>query len=126
MKIVKSLTMKTLVIGASPNPLRYSHKAIKQLRSHDIETVAIGKRKTTIADVEVITNKPDMNDIHTVTLYVGPKNQQDYIEYIINLKPHRIIFNPGTFNHILNEKAEEAGIETIEDCTLIMLASDSY
>ncbi len=118
--------MKTLVIGASPNPLRYSHKAVKQLRAHDIETVAIGKRETTIADVEVITCKPDIMDIHTVTLYVGPKNQEDYIEYIINLKPQRIIFNPGTFNYILKEKAEQAGIEAVEDCTLIMLASDSY
>lgn len=118
--------MKTLVIGASPNPLRYSHKAVKQLRAHDIETLAIGKRVTTIEDVEVITHKPDIYDLHTVTLYVGPKNQEDYIEYIIKLKPRRIIFNPGTFNPELRKKAESAGINTVEDCTLIMLASDSY
>lgn len=118
--------MKTLVIGASPNPLRYSHKAIKQLRAHDIETIAIGKRETIIEDVEVIKGKPDINNLHTVTLYVGPQNQEDYIDYIIRLKPQRIIFNPGTFNHELIEKAQNAGIKTVEDCTLIMLASNSY
>ncbi len=118
--------MKTLVIGASPNPLRYSHKAVKKLRAYEIETVAIGKRETTIEDVDVITNKPDINDLHTVTLYVGKKNQADYIEYIISLKPKRIIFNPGTFNPELKEKARIAGIKTVEDCTLIMLASENY
>ncbi len=118
--------MKTLVIGASPNPLRYSYKAVKQLRAHEFETIAIGKRVTTIEDVEVITSKPEIDDLHTVTLYVGPKNQADYIEYITRLKPKRIIFNPGTFNHELKEKAENAGIKTVEDCTLIMLASGSY
>lgn len=118
--------MKTLVIGASPNPMRYAHKAVKQLRAHEFETIAIGKRITTIEDVEVITSKPEIDDLHTVTLYVGPQNQSEYIEYIISLKPKRIIFNPGTYNPELKAKAENAGIKTVEDCTLIMLASDSY
>ncbi|MFO7872958.1 MAG: CoA-binding protein [Bacteroidales bacterium] len=118
--------MKTLVIGASPNPLRYSHKAIKRLRKHDIPVVAIGKRETTVADVAVIKDKPAMTDIHTVTLYVGPDNQEGYEDYIISLKPERIIFNPGTYNRRLDEKAEKAGIETVEDCTLIMLDSGFY
>ncbi len=118
--------MKTLVIGASPNPLRYSHKAVKRLREYDHEVVAIGKRKTQIEDVDVITGLPPLNDIHTVTLYVGPKNQEEYLDYIVSLEPRRIIFNPGTYNDELERMATDAGIECVEDCTLIMLSTDSY
>lgn len=118
--------MKTLVIGASPNPSRYAYKAVKRLRAHDIEVVAIGKRETTIEDVEVVKGKPQIDDVHTVTLYLGAKNQEEYLNYIISLKPKRIIFNPGTFNSKLIEMAKDEGIETLEDCTLIMLSSGDY
>ncbi len=118
--------MTTLVIGASPNPLRYSHKAVKRLREHNIEVVAIGKRETTIEDVNVVKSKPKTENLHTVTLYLNAKNQEEYINYILSQKPKRIIFNPGTYNQKLTDLAKSAGIETVEDCTLIMLASDSY
>ncbi len=118
--------MKTLVIGASPKPSRYAYKAVKQLRANDIEVVAIGKRETTIEDVEVVKEKPQFDDVHTVTLYLGAKNQEEYLNYIISLKPKRIIFNPGTYNSKLKEMAEHEGIETLEDCTLIMLSSGDY
>ncbi len=118
--------MKTLVIGASPNPMRYAHKAVRRLRSYDIEVVAIGLRETDIEDVRVIKGKPALDGIHTVTLYLGPANQKDYLNYIISLKPKRIIFNPGTYNRQLEEKARDAGIETVEDCTLVMLDTDTY
>ena len=118
--------MKTLVIGASPNPLRYAHKAVKQLRANNIEVIAIGKRETTIEGVEVVKEKLRLDDVHTVTLYLGAKNQEEYLNYIISLKPKRIIFNPGTYNSKLKELAEKEGIETLEDCTLIMLSSGEY
>ncbi len=118
--------MKTLVIGASPNPLRYAFKAVRALRKHDIEVVAIGKRETVIEDVQVIKDKPWIEDLHTVTLYVGPQNQGSYIDYILSLKPKRIIFNPGTYNEDLIMQAEQAGIDCVRDCTLVMLAADSY
>ncbi|MDR4987338.1 MAG: CoA-binding protein [Bacteroidales bacterium] len=118
--------MKTLVLGASPNPMRYSHKAVKQLRAHNIEVVAIGKRETTIEDVPVITGKPQIEQLHTVTLYLNASNQEEYLDYIISQKPKRIIFNPGTYNFKLEELAEREGITTVSDCTLIMLASDDY
>ena len=118
--------MKTLVIGASPNPLRYAYKAVRALRQHDIEVVAIGKRETVIEDVQVVKDKPRIDNLHTVTLYVGPQNQDSYIDYILSLKPQRIIFNPGTYNEDLIEKAEKAGIDCVRDCTLVMLAADTY
>ncbi len=118
--------MITLVLGASPNPLRYSHKAVKRLRSHDFDVVAIGKRECTIDDVAVKKGFIPLKDIHTVTLYLGPANQESYLDYIIELKPKRIIFNPGTYNKKLEQMAGEHHIETVEDCTLVMLGTDTY
>ncbi len=112
---------KTLVMGASPNPSRYSNKAIKRLLANNIEVVAIGKRETEIHGIHVIKGMPQLKDIHTVTLYLGPDNQEEYLDYLISLNPKRIIFNPGTYNRKLEKMASQAGIETIEDCTLIML-----
>ena len=117
---------KTLLIGASPNPARYANKAIRRLRSHGIEVVAIARRETEIEDVKVVKGMPYHPDIHTVTLYVGPPNQEEYLDYLVSLKPKRIIFNPGTYNRKLEEMARAAGIETLEDCTLIMLDTGDY
>ena len=117
---------KTLVMGASPNPLRYANKAVRRLLSNGYEVVAIGKREVEIEGVKVIKGKPPIKGIHTITMYLGPENQEEYLDYIISLNPVRIIFNPGTYNKKLEDMAEAAGIETIEDCTLIMLDSDDY
>ncbi|MFO7978167.1 MAG: CoA-binding protein [Bacteroidales bacterium] len=117
---------KTLVIGASPNPMRYGHKAVKRLVSHGVEVVAIGKRETEIAGVKVVKDKPLIENLHTVTLYLNPGNQEEYLDYILELKPRRIIFNPGTFNPRLEDMAQAAGIEVVEDCTLLMLGGNSY
>jgi uncharacterized protein len=114
------------VIGASPNPLRYGHKAVKRLVSYGYEVVAIGKRETEIEGVAVVKGKPHIDNLHTITLYLNADNQEDYLNYMISLKPRRIIFNPGTYNRKLEKMAGEAGIEVVEDCTLIMLDSESY
>lgn len=120
------MNKKTLVIGASPNPMRYGHKAVKRLVSHGIEVFAIGKREAEIAGVKVVKNKPVIEDLDTVTLYLNPGNQEEYLDYIMELEPRRIIFNPGTYNQKLVDMAEEAGIEVVEDCTLLMLGGNTY
>jgi uncharacterized protein len=117
---------KTLVMGASPNPARYSNKAIKRLLAKNVEVVAIGKRVTNVHGITVIKGMPDLDNIHTVTLYLSPDNQEEYLDYFISLKPKRIIFNPGTINRKLEKMAIDAGIETLEDCTLIMLDTGDY
>lgn len=117
---------KTLVMGASPNPLRYSNKAIKRLLAHDFEVVAIGIRETEVDGVPVIKGKPAFRGVHTITLYLGPDNQEEYLAYMISLKPKRIIFNPGTFNPKLEKLAREAGIEVVQDCTLVMLDMEDF
>jgi predicted CoA-binding protein len=120
------MSKKTLVLGASENPARYSNKAIYRLRSKGHEVVAIGRRKGQVLDVPIETEHPTLEGIDTVTLYLNPMNQQPYIDYILSLKPKRIIFNPGTENMQLEALAEEQGIKTMEACTLVMLGTGQY
>lgn len=117
---------KTLVLGASPNPLRFSNKMVKSLLRHGFEAVPLGIRKGEITGVEILTGKPQLKNIHTVSLYLSPKRQSDYYDYLISLDPKRIIFNPGTHNQELIDLARENGIEPITDCALIMIAKGIY
>ena len=117
---------KTLVLGASQNPNRYSNMAINRLNAHKHPIVAIGKRAGKVGPVEIITGAPEQNGIDTVTLYLNPDNQRPYYDYILSLDPERIIFNPGTENEELQRLAEEKGIKTMEACTLVLLSIGQY
>lgn len=117
---------KTLVLGASPNPIRFSHKAVKSLVRHGFDVVPVGNKNGTIMWQKIIIGKPKIDDIHTVTLYLNPKNQIEYYNYIIELAPKRIIFNPGSENQELIELAMKNNIEVSIACTLIMLNSQKY
>lgn len=115
----------TLVIGASTDPLRYSNRAILALRRHEHDVVALAKRAGRVEDVEIQTEFPT-SGIHTVTLYIGPQRQPEYYSKIIDLKPKRVIFNPGTENDEFAEMLEANGIEAVEACTLVMLSIGNY
>lgn len=117
---------RTLIIGASENPIRYSNLAIQTLRKHQHEVVALSKRNGSVSGVTFQTEFPAKENIHTVTLYIGPKHQQEYYQSLINLKPERVIFNPGTENYELETLLEKNGIETIQACTLVMLNTGQY
>ena len=117
---------KTLVLGASENPSRYSFLAVQRLRSHGHPVVAVGRKHSFVSDVEIITEKKEWQDIDTITLYLNPQHQQGYYDYILSLKPKRIIFNPGAENDELEGLAEKKGIKTIEACTLVMLSTNQY
>lgn len=118
--------MKTLVIGASENPERYSYKAIVSLLNHHHEVEALGLKDGEVMGIKFKTGFPELKDIDTVTLYVGPKNQPSYYDYLIKLKPRRIIFNPGTENPELIELAQKHGIQTEIACTLVLLSINQY
>jgi uncharacterized protein len=117
---------KTLVLGASDNPSRYSYLAIQRLRNHGHPVVAIGRKNTRVNDVIVEKEKQDVHNIDTVTLYLNPTHQQEYYDYIVSLKPKRIIFNPGTENEELVRLAKENNIQSLEACTLVMLSTGQY
>lgn len=116
----------TLVIGASENPDRYSNMAIKSLVQHNKKVKAIGLRNGNVAGVQIIKEKEGFNDIHTVTLYMNDKNQEQYEDYILGLNPERIIFNPGAENSRLAAKAREQNIKTMNACTLVLLSTGQY
>jgi len=117
---------KTLVIGASENPSRYSNRAIHLLRSTGNDVVAIGARPGTVLDVDYGSEMVSFPDIDTVTLYLNPDNQKPYYDYILGLKPKRIVFNPGTENEELEQLAVQNGILPQEACTLVMLSTGQY
>ncbi len=120
------MNKKTLVLGASDNPQRYSYLAVNRLRASGHEVVAIGHKKTTVADVAVQTEKIPLQDIDTVTLYLNPQRQKEYYDYILSLHPKRIIFNPGAENDELYDLAKENNIKPVEACTLVLLSTGQY
>ena len=120
------MPLKTLVLGASPKPERYSFKAVNMLKKYGHPVFALGAREAVIGDTKIIKGFPDFNDVDTVTLYLGPKNQEGFYKYILEMNPRRIIFNPGTYNPDLINMAEEKGIEIIEACTLVMLSTGQF
>ena len=117
---------KTLVIGASTKPERYSNMAANKLLKYGHEVALVGKREGKVSTVKILVGKPLLENIDTVTIYLNAQNQKEYYEYIFQLKPKRIIFNPGAENPELAELAEAAGIETIEACTLVMLSIGNF
>jgi predicted CoA-binding protein len=117
---------KTLVLGASLNPERYSHKAILMLRKVNVPVVAFGLRDGTVSDVEIEVNLKAYKSIHTVTLYLNPKRQEEFVEYILSLNPKRVIFNPGTENPGFFKLLKQHNIFYEMACTLVLLSTNQY
>lgn len=116
----------TLVLGASENPARYSNRAIISLRAHGHDVVAIGNRAGKVEDVGIVKDRPNIDDLDTITLYLNAGNQEPYYDYILGQQPRRIIFNPGAENKVLAAMAQEKGIQPMNACTLVMLATGQY
>ncbi len=121
------MNKRTLILGASPNPKRYAFKATEMLSDYNHEVFPVGLRKGEIGGHSILTDTPSIENIDTVTLYVGPKNQPVYFDYILNtIKPKRIIFNPGTENEELEKRAQDKNIQTERACTLVLLSLGNY
>ena len=117
---------KTLVLGASLKPVRYSNLAIRRLIQHGYSVVAVGRRTGEVEGVEILTGMPGLKDIHTITVYLNADNQKHFYDYILQLKPQRIILNPGAENQQLEKLASDNGVEVVNACTLVMLSVGSY
>jgi predicted CoA-binding protein len=120
------MSKKTLVVGASPDPSRYSYLAISMLREAGHPVLAIGKKAGEVAGVSIQKERFTDMDIDTVTLYINPAFQKEYYDYFLQLNPKRIIFNPGTENPELAALAKAKRIEVIDACTLVMLRTGQY
>ncbi|MGZ3900212.1 MAG: CoA-binding protein [Bacteroidia bacterium] len=116
----------TVVIGASPNPERYSYKAVRMLQNYGHTVHGLGIHEGIINGLTISMDQPVLDNVDTVTLYVSPKNQYPWIDYILSLNPKRIIFNPGTENDEFIKEARSRGIECLEACTLVMLSIGVY
>ena len=119
---------KTAIIGATPNPSRYAYTAAHMLTDHGHAIVPIGIKQGTVAEKEILNlkEKPALADIDTITLYIGPQHQPEWYDYLLSLRPRRIIFNPGTENSEFQQKVKAEGIEPIIACTLVMLRTGAY
>ena len=118
----------TLIVGATTNPSRYAYFAASRLVGAGVPFVPIGIKSGEVMGKQIIDlrAKPHLDNIHTITLYVGTANQSEWIDYLISLNPKRIIFNPGTENPVFFQKAKAQGIEVLEACTLVMLSTNQY
>jgi uncharacterized protein len=119
---------KTVVIGATTNPARYAYIAARMLMEYNHEVVPVGIKDGALFGKEIldILEKPHVDGVDTITMYIGTQRQPPYHDYLLSLKPKRIIFNPGTENDVLAKMAEDKGIEAVYGCTLVMLRSNQY
>jgi predicted CoA-binding protein len=117
---------KTLVLGASPNPVRFSYKAVKSLLRHEREVVAVGFRTGLIEEQEILVGQPAIENVHTVSIYIGSSRQAEFYDYILSLKPKRVIFNPGTVNPEFMGRLQREGIEPVNACMLVMLNEGEF
>jgi predicted CoA-binding protein len=117
---------KTLVIGASSNPERYSFKATEMLTEYNHEVYPFGVKNGLINQIPIKTEWPTESDFDKVTMYVGEKNQPDFYDKIINLKPKRVVFNPGAENDEFAKLLTQNGIEALNACTLVLLRTNQF
>jgi predicted CoA-binding protein len=119
---------RTVVLGATTNPSRYAYLAANRIKESGHELIPIGIRRGEVAGEPILDLRefPKVEDVDTITIYIGPANLKEWEEYAISLKPRRIIFNPGAENISLTEKAQKSGIETINACTLVMLSANLF
>ncbi|WP_420318226.1 CoA-binding protein [Ekhidna sp.] len=122
------MSKKTVIFGATNNPMRYAYIAAERLKATEHELVPLGIKHGEVFGQSILDlrKKPTINNVHTITMYVGPKNQQEWEDYILSLNPKRIIFNPGAENRELAARANKQGIETLNACTLVMLSNGLY
>jgi uncharacterized protein len=117
---------KTLVVGVSNNSSRYANLAVNRLNALGFEVIALGKSTGSVNGLSILTGMPRIENVHTISIYLRPEIQKPLYKYLLSLHPSRIIFNPGTENPEFEILAKEAGIETLEACTLVMLSVGVY
>ncbi|CAH0999996.1 hypothetical protein LEM8419_01207 [Neolewinella maritima] len=118
--------MTTLILGATTNPTRYASLAAERLVSRGHRIIPVGIKQGKVQGAEILNGLPDVPEVDTVTLYVGPVHQPQYYDWLLRVAPRRIIFNPGTENAELMKLARENDIEVVAGCTLVMLAGGTY
>lgn len=119
---------KTVIVGSVPKPYRYAYQAAIMLQENNQDFVPLGIQKGEVLGQEILNvhDRPQIEDVHTLTLYVNSSRQKSWYEYLFSLNPKRIIFNPGAENQEFKMLAQNKGIECLEACTLVMLSTGVY
>ena len=119
---------KTVIVGAVTKPYRYAYRAAEMLHARNIDFIPLGIQKGEVLGEEIknIYEKPVIEDVDTITLYINETRQTTCQEYLLSLSPKRIIFNPGAENQVFKKEAENRGIECLEACTLVMLSVGNF
>lgn len=122
------MSKRTVIIGATTNPSRYAYLAAEMLTEYKHEIVPVGIKSGVVLGKEIlpIQSHPFIQDVDTITLYIGPQHQPEHYEYLLSLKPKRVIFNPGTENSEFEKMVEDSGAEAWQACTLVLLRSGQY
>ena len=121
-----TINKKTVVLGATSKPEKYAFKAISLLVEKGHSVIAIGQNAGEVAGVKIKTKAIPLKNIDTITLYLNPARQRDYYNYIVEAKPKRVVFNPGTENPELYQLLELNGIQVEVACTLVLLTLNQY
>lgn len=124
---VEKLKPVVAVVGASPKPDRYANMAQRQLMEAGHEVALVAPQEKSILGVPVVRTLTDCpSPVDTVTLYIGSARVDGVLEDLLNVRPQRVIFNPGTENQGVRSRLEQEGIETLEACTLVMLRTGQW
>ncbi len=119
--------MTVVILGASPKPERYAFLAQQRLQERGHRAIPVNPACTEILGERCYPSIREISEpIDTVTMYLGPERSTPLTEEILQAKPRRIIFNPGAENDVLAGAAKTAGIEVVEDYTLVMLAAGTF
>ena len=118
----------TLIAGASADPSRYAYTAALFLNRQNLPFLPIGIKKGDVLGKEILPlrEKPNLDEIHTITMYMNAGHQKEWEDYFLSLKPKRIIFNPGAENPDFAERAKSQGVSCINGCTLVMINTGQY
>jgi predicted CoA-binding protein len=117
---------KTLVLGATTKPERPAFKAIEMLVGNGHSVLALGQNTGEVAGIKINTKAIPLKNIDTVSLYINPARQRDYYNYVIEAKPKRVLFNPGTENPEFYQLLELNNIKFEAACTLVLLTLNKY
>ena len=127
MALIPAEKRNVAVLGASPNPERYSNQAVRLLASLDYRPIPVNPAFEEIEDLSCFPKLAAIGEpVHTITLYLGAARSTPLMDEILAAEPQRIIMNPGAENDELAAAASSAGIEVVEGCTLVMLRTGLF
>jgi predicted CoA-binding protein len=119
--------VKVAILGASKNPERYSHMAFTMLKDYGHTPLPVNPGFSELEGVPVFAKLRDITEsVDTLTMYVGPDTSTAMKQDILNLKPKRVIFNPGSENPGLEKDLRAAGVHVIDACTLVLLRTNQF